>query len=115
MGKAAGLATRFKKPDYSDYQAPQTSFRLNVLVTAKLKAITEMFPDQTMNQIVNQLLSAALDDFEVGLKGERYLKSALDTGEEIVFWESPEVAEEFLALANKYAEELVAKIKQKGK
>lgn len=112
---AAMLAEKFKKPDYADYQAPQTSFRLNVLVTAKLKAIAEMYPSRSLNEIVNSLLAAALDDFESGLRGMNTGRETLPNGEQVDYWEGEEDVAEFNRLTEQFADELVAKIKSKTK
>jgi len=40
----------------------QTSIRLPVHTAAKIEALCEMFPSKTKNEIVTDLLSAALDD-----------------------------------------------------
>lgn len=112
---AAMLAERFKKPDYADYQAPQTSFRLNVLVTAKVKAIVKMYPSRSINEIVNSLLAAALEDFEAGMRGMKTASETLPNGQVVDYWEGEDDAAEFNRLTEQYADELVAKIKSKAK
>jgi len=55
-------------PDNSRLMRNQTSMRLSVHVAAKISALCEMFPQRTKTQIINDLLSTALDELERGLE-----------------------------------------------
>lgn len=107
---AAILAETFKKPSYQDYVAPQTSFRLNGLVHAKLKAIAEMYPHYSLNDIVNKLLEAALEDFEVGMRGNSFGTEHEGTPEERTHYEGDNEIEKYHKLIDKYGKELVEKL-----
>ena len=55
-------------PDNSRLMRNQTSMRLSVHVAAKVAALCEKFPQRTKTQIINDLLSTALDDLERSLE-----------------------------------------------
>jgi hypothetical protein len=46
----------------------QTSMRLSVHVAAKISALCEMFPQRAKTQIINDLLSTALEQLEKSLE-----------------------------------------------
>ena len=54
-------------PDNSRLMRNQTSMRLSVHVAAKISALCDMFPQRTKTQIINDLLSTALDELERAL------------------------------------------------
>jgi predicted DNA-binding protein len=54
--------------DNSRLMRNQTSMRLSTHVSAKISALCEMFPQRTKTQIINDLLSTALDELEGGLE-----------------------------------------------
>ena len=51
-------------PDNSRLMRNQTSIRLSIHVAAKISALCEMFPQRAKTQIINDLLSTALDELE---------------------------------------------------
>ena len=55
-------------PDNSRLMRNQTSMRLSVHVAAKISALCEMFPQRSKTQIINDLLSTALDQLEGSLE-----------------------------------------------
>lgn len=112
---AAVLAETFKKPSYQDYVAPQTSFRLNGLAHAKLRAITEMYDDWSLNDVVNKLLDAALDDFEAGMRGECYGTENEGTPDEVTHYAGDAEVKRFHELIEKHGDELVKNLKEKKK
>ena len=59
-------------PDNSRLMRNQTSMRLSVHVAAKISALGEMFPQRTKTQIINDLLSTALDELEESLENTPY-------------------------------------------
>jgi len=62
------LLTTWVGPDNSRLMRNQTSMRLSVHVAAKISALCEMFPQRSKTQIINDLLSTALDELERGLE-----------------------------------------------
>ena len=59
-------------PDNSRLMRNQTSMRLSVHVAAKISALCNMFPQRSKTQIVNDLLSTALDELERALENTPY-------------------------------------------
>lgn len=55
-------------PDNSRLMRNQTSMRLSIHVAARISALCEIFPQRTKTQIINDLLSTALDELAAGLK-----------------------------------------------
>ena len=55
-------------PDNSRLMRNQTSMRLSVHVAAKISALCEMFPQRSKTQIINDLLSTALEELERSLE-----------------------------------------------
>ena len=55
-------------PDNSRLMRNQTSMRLSVHVAAKISALCEMFPQRAKTQIINDLLSTALEQLENSLE-----------------------------------------------
>jgi hypothetical protein len=51
-------------PDNTRLTSKQFSFRFPVHIAAKIAALAEMYPTKNRTQIVADLLTAALDDFE---------------------------------------------------
>lgn len=50
--------------DNSQLTAKQISVRLPLLVSAKISALCEMYPNKTKTEIIGDLLAAVLDQFE---------------------------------------------------
>ena len=55
-------------PDNSRLMRNQTSMRLSIHVAARISALCEIFPQRTKTQIINDLLSTALDELAAGLE-----------------------------------------------
>lgn len=110
--KAAMLAASLQKPSFEDHTAPQTSFRLNVLVLAKLKALADMYP-HSMNDLVNKLLDAALEEFEEGMRGEYYGTEHEGTPQEIARYEGDEQIREFKQKTEQHGFEILKKLEKK--
>ena len=55
-------------PDNSRLMRNQTSMRLSVHVAAKISTLCEMFPQRSKTQIINDLLSTALEELEESLE-----------------------------------------------
>jgi hypothetical protein len=55
-------------PDNSRLMRNQTSMRLSVHVAAKISALCEMFPQRSKTQMINDLLSTALEELEGSLE-----------------------------------------------
>ena len=70
--KAKNLLTTWTGPDNSRLMRNQTSMRLSVHVAAKISALCHMFPQRSKTQIVNDLLSTALDELEESLEKNPY-------------------------------------------
>lgn len=70
MTKPSDLASIWNKPDTSVLTPKQVSIRLPVIVAAKIDALLELYPNKNRTEIVGDLLLAALDEFEAGLKWE---------------------------------------------
>lgn len=67
------LAKVWDAPDNTKLTPKQISLRLPILVSAKISSLCEMYPRKTKTEIIGDLLSTALDQFEIGLesiKGE---------------------------------------------
>lgn len=62
--KVANLFDSWSSPDNTRLTPKQFSFRLPIHVAAKISALSDMFPQQTRTQIVSDLLTSALDEFE---------------------------------------------------
>jgi hypothetical protein len=81
----------------------QTSMRLSVHVAAKISALCEMFPQRSKTQIINDLLSTALDELEASLeKGHPWEDS--EEGLEHL----PTQQTNYQALVKKYLEDIEA-------
>ena len=88
-------------PDNSRLMRNQTSMRLSVHVAAKISALCEMFPQRSKTQIINDLLSTALEELEQSLEKDHP-------------WEESEVGaiatqkSRYQTLVKKYLTEIVA-------
>ena len=58
-------------PDNSRLVSKQFSFRLPVHLAAKIAALGDMYPQKNRTQLVSDLLTAAMDNFEVNLPFEK--------------------------------------------
>lgn len=83
------LAKVWDAPDNTKLTPKQISLRLPILVSAKISALCEMYPRKTKTEIIGDLLSTALDQFEQGLESVKGLcVEQLPTGDFNGSWES---------------------------
>ena|ERR1044071_4476650 len=66
--KTQFLLKSWAGPDNSRLMRNQTSMRLSIHVAAKISALCEIFPQRTKTQLINDLLSEALDELEANLE-----------------------------------------------
>jgi len=90
-------------PDNSRLMRNQTSMRLSVHVAAKISALCEMFPQRTKTQIINDLLSTALDELERGLEDTHPWEESEEGLENL-----PTQKTNYQALVKKHLEEIEA-------
>jgi hypothetical protein len=90
-------------PDNSRLMRNQTSMRLSVHVAAKISALCEMFPQRSKTQLINDLLSTALDDLERGLEDTHPWEESEEGLENL-----PTQKTNYQALVRKYLEEIEA-------
>ncbi|MEX0802449.1 MAG: hypothetical protein WD688_03905 [Candidatus Binatia bacterium] len=88
--KTKDLLKTWTGPDNSRLMRNQTSMRLSVHVAAKISALCEMFPQRTKTEIINDLLSTALDELALGL-------------EDTCPWEENQEGVEYLTEKNTYS------------
>ena len=68
--KASQLHDLWASPDNTRLTSKQFSFRLPVHIAAKIAALCEIYPQKTRTQIVADLLTTALDEYEKNLPEE---------------------------------------------
>ncbi len=66
--KATHLSNFWQMPDNTRLMKRQTSVRLAVHIEAKIAALCDLYPGKSKSQLINDLLSAALDDLESGFE-----------------------------------------------
>ena len=81
----------------------QTSMRLSVHVAAKISALCEMFPQRSKTQIINDLLSTALDQLEGSLENTHPWEESEEGLENL-----PTQETDYQALVKKYLTEIEA-------
>ena len=104
------LHEAWRAPDNTRLVSKQFSFRLPVHVAAKLSAIGDMYPTKNRTQIVADLLTLALDNFESGLpqvKGAPF-EGNFEDDESYFYVEG--MKKWFWELSNKYFQELEAEL-----
>jgi hypothetical protein len=100
--EAKYLINTWVGPDNSRLMRNQTSMRLSVQVAAKISALCDLFPQRTKTQIINDLLSTALDELEGSLE-ETPLWGPSEEGENI-----PTQKTEYFRLVDKHLAEIEA-------
>jgi len=78
--KASDLKAVWEAPDNSRLMKKQTSVRLATHIGARIAALCDSFPAKSKSQIINDLLSAALDDFETTFEFKPGREIAQDPG-----------------------------------
>ena len=102
------LITMWEKHDYGELTKETYSVNLNIEDAAKIHALKEMYPRRNIEQIISDLISAALTELETRLpyiEGKN-IASYDELGDPIYADEGPTPA--FLALTQKH----VKKFKQ---
>lgn len=114
--KSEHLHDLWSSPDNSRLISKQFSFRLPVHIAAKLNAICDMYPQKNRTQLVADLLTTALENFEKSLpfqlvESEPEIQLAYngqqheyDDGENTIY-ELTGARSRFRALANRYYKE----------
>jgi hypothetical protein len=69
--KSRDLVQIFEAPDLSILTPKQMSFRLPLIVAAKLAALQRLYPNKTKTEVVGYLLASALDEFEEALPSQQ--------------------------------------------
>ena len=103
------LHEAWSAPDNTRLVSKQFSFRLPVHVAAKLAAIGEMYPTKSRTQIVADLLTLALDNFEKELpaiKGDVVDPEVSEHLGEEYGYSIEGTRRTFWQLSNKYFQEL---------
>ena len=90
-------------PDNSRLMRNQTSMRLSVHVAAKISALCEMFPQRSKTQIINDLLSTALEEVGGSLEDTHPWEQSEEGLENL-----PTQKTNYQALVKKYLEEIEA-------
>lgn len=90
-------------PDNSRLMRNQTSMRLSIHVAAKVSALCELFPQRTKTQIINDLLSTALDELEPSLEENHPWESSEEGLENL-----PTQKTNYRTLVEKYLKEIEA-------
>lgn len=104
--KLKDLIDHWAEPPGRQLTVRKYSARLPVWDAARIAALAQLFPSRTKTQIITDLLSAALDEFESSLpyvRGDRVV-SEDDHGDPI--YEDAGLTPPFMELARRYADEL---------
>jgi hypothetical protein len=88
-------------PDNSRLMRNQTSMRLSIHVAAKISALCEMFPQRSKTQIINDLLSTALETLERTLEDTHPWEESEEGLESL-----PTQKQDYQASVKKYLEEI---------
>ena len=108
--KASDLRTIWEAPDNTRLMKKQTSVRLATHIGAKISALCELFPSKSKSQLINDLLAAALKDFESSFEfvPGRDIDQDPHTGK--ILYEDQGQRVRFLNCANGYLKEFEAEI-----
>ncbi len=93
-------------PDNSKLTPKQLSIRLPILVSAKISALCDIYPRKSKTEIIGDLLSTALDQFEAALpssKGRQLGENFPGNG---AYYEDVGACGRFRSLTLKYLREL---------
>ena len=112
MTKVRSLIRNWQENASSPLTDYEYSVSLPLYNAAKIEALAEMFPSKTKQQIITELLSAALDELEEALP---YV-----TGDKVIGqdeWGDPIYSDEgftptLISLTNKYLAEITHQIKK---
>lgn len=69
--KAEDLYKIWDTPDFSKLAPKQISIRLPIILSAKISALCEMYPNKTKTQIIVDLLASAIDQLGEALPSEK--------------------------------------------
>lgn len=108
--KASDLKAVWDAPDNSRLMKKQTSVRLATHIGARISALCDLFPSKSKSQLINDLLAAALQDFENSLEfvPGRDIDQDQHTGKTI--YEDQGQRVRFLNCANRYLKEYESEI-----
>lgn len=110
MMKAKDLQAIWEAPDNTRLMKKQTSVRLATHVGARVAALCEIFPAKSKSQIINDLLTAALDDFANSLEFVPGRDVAQDPYTDKILYEDQGQRVSFLNCANKHLKEYEAEL-----
>jgi hypothetical protein len=108
--KAADLKAIWEAPDNSRLMKNQTSVRLSTHVGARISAICELYPTKSKSQVINDLLAAALDEFEKSFEFIPGREVGEDPGTREVFAEDVGPRVRFINTANRHLKEIEAEL-----
>ena len=108
--KASDLKAVWDAPDNSRLMKKQTSVRLATHIGARISALCDIFPSKSKSQLINDLLAAALQDFENSFEFVPGRDVAQDPYTEEILYEDQGQRVGFLNRANRYLEEYEAEI-----
>jgi hypothetical protein len=110
--KFKSLLDRWKKTAAPQKTAREYSMRLSVDDAARLHALTELFPGQSLEAILADLLRTSLDEIAAAMPYERGTKviSSDDHGDPL--YEDVGLTPRFVELTRKYKKELQAAASQ---
>jgi len=108
--KASDLKAVWDAPDNSRLMKRQTSVRLATHIGARISALCDLFPSKSKSQLINDLLAAALQDFEDSLEFVPGRDVAQDPHTDQILYEDQGQRVSFLNRANGYLKEYEAEI-----
>jgi hypothetical protein len=100
------LLDRWKKPASPELTAREYAVRLPLEDAARLRALSELFPGQAVEEIITDLLHAGLDEIAAAMPYERGPKviSRDDHGDPV--YEDIGLTPRFIELSRKFKKEL---------
>lgn len=104
--KIKSLVTKWQEQDSSPVTDCEYTVFLPLYAAAKIEALAKMFPGKTKQQIITELLSAALDELEEAfpyVRGKKVI--ARDEFGDPIF-EDTGLTSDFIELTNKYTNKL---------
>jgi hypothetical protein len=99
------LPTIWSKPDLSRLTARQISIRLPLEVSAKISALSDVYPQKTKTEIIGDLLASALDQIENALPTDDVQPVGFEPNGEPIF-PSSGLQLRYFNLTQKYLTEL---------
>jgi len=106
MSKASELHSFWSLPDNSRLTSKQYSYRHPVHVAAKIAALCDMYPQKSRTEIVNDLLSTAIDDLVSGMPSVQGNSLGFDPELEEEIFEEKGPSAQFWKLADKHYKDI---------